>query len=214
MSAWRGTTRLTGCSGSYFRRVELKSPERGGILTQSGILMVTSYPTRTSPVLRGKWILESLLGAPPPPPPPDVPDSRKAPWASAHEPARAAGEASRQYRLRGLPCAHGPAGLLAGKLRPHRPLPHHRGRRAHRRFRLAARRCAGKRTGRPEEGPARPQRSVRRIPWPRSCSPTPSAAAWSTTISRPCATSAARPPPTTTDFPHWCWPLVIAYHLR
>jgi len=59
--------------GNYFRRVELTNPDRGGILTQSGILMVTAYPTRTSPVLRGKWILESLLGAPPPPPPPDVP---------------------------------------------------------------------------------------------------------------------------------------------
>ena len=61
---------VPGVKGSYFRKVDLKGPERGGILTQSGILMVTAYPTRTSPVLRGKWILESLLGAPPPPPPP------------------------------------------------------------------------------------------------------------------------------------------------
>ncbi|HAT16304.1 MAG TPA: hypothetical protein DCS76_00825 [Gemmatimonadetes bacterium] len=43
------------------------------MLTQGSVLMVTSYPTRTSPVLRGKWVLENLLGAPPPPPPPDVP---------------------------------------------------------------------------------------------------------------------------------------------
>ena len=56
--------------GNYFRRVALSGPERGGVVTQAGILMVTAYPTRTSPVLRGKWILESLLGAPPPPPPP------------------------------------------------------------------------------------------------------------------------------------------------
>ena len=63
---------IQGVRGAYFRRVALKGPERGGILTQSGILMVTAYPTRTSPVLRGKWILESLLGAPPPPPPPNV----------------------------------------------------------------------------------------------------------------------------------------------
>ena len=59
--------------GAYFRKVPVDPAERGGILTQAGILMVTAYPTRTSPVLRGKWILESLLGAPPPPPPPDVP---------------------------------------------------------------------------------------------------------------------------------------------
>jgi len=59
--------------GGYFRKVPVNTAERGGILTQAGILMVTAYPTRTSPVLRGKWILESLLGAPPPPPPPDVP---------------------------------------------------------------------------------------------------------------------------------------------
>jgi hypothetical protein len=64
---------IQGVKGSYFRRVALKGPERGGILTQASILMVTSYPTRTSPVLRGKWILESILDAPPPPPPPNVP---------------------------------------------------------------------------------------------------------------------------------------------
>jgi len=64
---------IQNVKGNYFRRVELQGPERGGILTQAGIMMVTAYPTRTSPVLRGKWILESLLGAPPPPPPPDVP---------------------------------------------------------------------------------------------------------------------------------------------
>lgn len=64
---------IPGVHGSYFRRVPLSGKERGGMLTQGGILMVTSYPTRTSPVLRGKWILENILGAPPPPPPPNVP---------------------------------------------------------------------------------------------------------------------------------------------
>lgn len=59
--------------GSYYRRVAVHDPNRGGILTQGSVLTVTSYPTRTSPVLRGKWILENVLGAPPPPPPPDVP---------------------------------------------------------------------------------------------------------------------------------------------
>lgn len=59
--------------GSYFRRIDLKTPERGGLMTQASVLTVTSQPTRTSPVVRGKWILENILGAPPPPPPDDVP---------------------------------------------------------------------------------------------------------------------------------------------
>jgi cytochrome c551/c552 len=60
--------------GSQFRKVTLTDPNRGGILGQGSVLTVTSYPNRTSVVQRGKWILETLLGAPPPPPPPDVPD--------------------------------------------------------------------------------------------------------------------------------------------
>ena len=74
---------IDGVEGGYFRRVPLAGTGRGGILTQGGVLMVTSYPTRTSPVLRGKWILENLLGAPPPPPPPDVPELEAEAGASA-----------------------------------------------------------------------------------------------------------------------------------
>ncbi len=59
--------------GSQFRKVTLTDPNRGGLLGQGSILTVTSYPNRTSVVQRGKWILETLLGAPPPPPPPDIP---------------------------------------------------------------------------------------------------------------------------------------------
>jgi hypothetical protein len=60
--------------GSRFRRVMLgKDSVRGGLLGQGSILTVTSYPNRTSPVLRGKWILENIVGTPPPPPPPNVP---------------------------------------------------------------------------------------------------------------------------------------------
>jgi hypothetical protein len=60
--------------GSRFRRVALdRDSERGGLLRQGSVLTVTSYATRTSPVLRGKWVLENLVGAPPPPPLPDVP---------------------------------------------------------------------------------------------------------------------------------------------
>ena len=60
--------------GSQFRRVALEpGSHRGGLLRQGSILAVTSYATRTSPVIRGKWILENLLGTPPAPPPPEVP---------------------------------------------------------------------------------------------------------------------------------------------
>ena len=60
--------------GERFRRVSFTDGVRGGLLGQGGLLMVTSYPDRTAPVLRGFWVLESLLGMPPPPPPQDVPD--------------------------------------------------------------------------------------------------------------------------------------------
>jgi hypothetical protein len=59
--------------GSRFRRVDLTDGRRGGLLGQGSVLTITSYPNRTSPVLRGKCLLENTLGAPPPPPPPDVP---------------------------------------------------------------------------------------------------------------------------------------------
>ena len=59
--------------GDRFRRVTLTDDRRGGLLGQGSLLTVTSYPNRTSPVLRGKWLLETILGTPPPPPPPDVP---------------------------------------------------------------------------------------------------------------------------------------------
>ena len=60
--------------GERFRRITFSdSAQRGGLLGHGSLLTVTSYPTRTSPVLRGKWLLENILGAPPPPPPPDVP---------------------------------------------------------------------------------------------------------------------------------------------
>jgi hypothetical protein len=66
---------IPGVRGRPFRRVELPADShRGGILTQASVLTVSSYPARTSPVLRGKWILQNLLDSPPPPPPPNVPN--------------------------------------------------------------------------------------------------------------------------------------------
>jgi mono/diheme cytochrome c family protein len=63
---------IPGVQGDQFRRVDLDGVQRGGVLTQASILTVTSNPTRTSPVKRGKWVLEQFLGTPPPPPPPGV----------------------------------------------------------------------------------------------------------------------------------------------
>jgi hypothetical protein len=59
--------------GNHFRRVTFPDGTRGGLLGHASTLTVTSYPNRTSPVLRGKWVLANLLGAPPPPPPANVP---------------------------------------------------------------------------------------------------------------------------------------------
>jgi mono/diheme cytochrome c family protein len=59
--------------GNHFRKVMLTDGRRGGLLGQASLLTVTSYPNRTSPVLRGKWLLDKMLGTPPPPPPPNVP---------------------------------------------------------------------------------------------------------------------------------------------
>ena len=65
---------IPGVRGSHFRRVGLDEAARGGLLGHGSILTVTSYANRTSPVNRGKWVLENILGTPPPPPPPNVPE--------------------------------------------------------------------------------------------------------------------------------------------
>ncbi len=59
---------IEGIYGSEFRRVQIDDPKRRGLLGQASILTVTSYPNRTAPTIRGKWVLEQLLGTPPPPP--------------------------------------------------------------------------------------------------------------------------------------------------
>jgi hypothetical protein len=69
---------IDGVNGPEFRRVDLTSTQagdqRGGVLSQAGVLTVSSYASRTSPVIRGKYVLSNILGTPPPPPPPDVPN--------------------------------------------------------------------------------------------------------------------------------------------
>lgn len=69
--------------GSQFRTVRFPDGERGGLLRQGSILAVTSYADRTSPVLRGKWVMENLVGTPPPPPPPNVPNLKQNTISSA-----------------------------------------------------------------------------------------------------------------------------------
>jgi hypothetical protein len=85
--------------GSHFRRVTLADDAGDGILGKGSLLMVTSHADRTAPVLRGKWILENVLGTPPPPPPADVPPLEESEGASPR-PARAARTAPRQSGLR------------------------------------------------------------------------------------------------------------------
>ena len=64
---------IEGIYGNEFRRVAVSDEKRRGLLGHASILTVTSYPNRTAPTIRGKWVLEQLLGTPPPPPPPNVP---------------------------------------------------------------------------------------------------------------------------------------------
>lgn len=75
---------IAGVQGSQFREVKLPAESRrGGLLRQASILAVTSYATRTSPTIRGHWVLGNLLGCPPPPPPPNVPSLKEKAAASA-----------------------------------------------------------------------------------------------------------------------------------
>ena len=64
---------IAGVTGPEMRRVALQTDRRGGVLSQAGVLTVSSYPTRTSPVIRGKYVLQNILGTPPEPPPGDIP---------------------------------------------------------------------------------------------------------------------------------------------
>ena len=68
---------IPGVTGTEFRQRQYPDDRRSGLLGHASVLTLTSHANRTSPVLRGKWVMEVLLGSPPPPPPPDVPDLEK-----------------------------------------------------------------------------------------------------------------------------------------
>ena len=70
---------IAGVRGGEFQQIKLKDQQRGGLTAHASFLTVTSNPTRTSPVKRGKWVLDNLLGQPPPPPAPDVPQLEATP---------------------------------------------------------------------------------------------------------------------------------------
>ena len=111
---------IPGIYGNEFRRVTLPDDHRRGLLGHASLLTVTSRPNRTSPVLRGKWILENVLGTPPPEPPANVPALEEE-EASNHTTVGSVRErmapASREPRVCGVSCHDRPAGVRAGELR-------------------------------------------------------------------------------------------------
>ena len=117
-SAWRSTTGFptstAAASGASRSRPDSK---RGGLLRQGSILAVTSYATRTSPVIRGVWVLDNIFGAPPPPPLPNVPALEESVGRRQPADAAAAGRASQQPGVRELSPDDRPGRVRAGELR-------------------------------------------------------------------------------------------------
>ena len=114
---------IEGVTGDEFRRVALTDGRRGGVLTQASVLTLTSNPNRTSPVKRGQWILQQLLGTPPPPPPADVAkldESRQAAEAASLRERMEVHRTNPEMRL--VPSADGPARVRPRELRRRGPL--------------------------------------------------------------------------------------------
>ena len=114
--------------GSRFRRVTLPNhDQRGGLLAQGALLTTTSYPDRTSPVLRGKFLLNNIFGLPVPPPPPGVDTNlENKPGARVENDARAAGAASSEPVVQQLSFGHRPARVRAREFRRHRRMANDR----------------------------------------------------------------------------------------
>ncbi len=117
--------------GNRFRRVELAdNSQRGGLLRQGSILTVTSYATRTSPVIRGKWVLENLLGSPPPKPPANVPSLKDNTIAANLSVRERLAEHRANAACMTLPQIDRSGRFFAGRIRRHRPLARCRRRRS------------------------------------------------------------------------------------
>ena len=118
---------IPGVFGGEFRRVQLRDETRRGLLGKGAVLLVTSHANTTSPVLRGKWVLENIIGAPPPAPPADL-DTALKPEPAGAPPStmrRADGAAPRQPGVRHLPSHHRPDRFRARELRRRRRVAHH-----------------------------------------------------------------------------------------
>ena len=114
---------IEGVQGDEFRRVMLADRHRGGLLTQASVLTLTSNPNRTSPVKRGQWILQQILGTPPPSPSARRPQARRGPAGRRGGVlAGADGGPPGEPPMRLVPSADGPARLRPGELRRRGPL--------------------------------------------------------------------------------------------
>ncbi len=117
---------VTSVFGPQFRRVTLDDARRWGLLGKGAMLLRTSYGNRTSPVLRGAWVMGKLMGTPPTPPPPDVDTDLSQPEGrAAQDAARAPRESSFEGRMPAVPRRDRPDRARARELRCHRPLARH-----------------------------------------------------------------------------------------
>ena len=137
---------IRGVYGSRFRRVQVTDPNRRGLLGHASLLSMTAVATRTSPVLRGKYIISNLLNTPPLPPPAVVPDLEESAHKDKPSTVREQLERHRANPVCGVvPSQHRSRGLRAGELRRRRAVARgHQGRTGHRCRRRARRRIEGR----------------------------------------------------------------------
>ena len=155
---------ITSVLGPQFRRVTLDDPRRMGLLGKGAMLLRTSYGDRTSPVLRGAWVLGKLMGTPPTPPPPDVDTDLSQPKGrGAQDAAGAARKSSQQAGVPAVPRRDRSDRSRAGELRCHRPMARRRSgsQGPDRRQHGAAERAGGGWPGPAAPGAVRRQGSVR-----------------------------------------------------